>query len=154
MKSNFFNGNAIAIMASSLLILSACSKDNDVREKKYSIAANGTSGVTGQARIREVSGKKFSINVDLSKSIKDTFHIVKLYSGRVDQEGALLLDMGTVKGTGSSVSLSTMSIDSVLINGQKKYFNYDSLINYNAYLKVIYSVNKPDSVLAKGNVGK
>lgn len=154
MKSKFFNGNAFAIMASSLLILSACSKDNDVREKNYSLAANGNSGVTGQVRIREVSGKKFNINVDLSKSIKDTLHIVKIFSGRVNQEGTVLLDLGTVKGTGTSVNLSTDQLDSVLFNGQKKYFTYDSLINYNAYLKVIYSANRPDSVLAKGNIGK
>ncbi|ULQ51266.1 hypothetical protein [Flavihumibacter fluvii] len=154
MKNKIFNGRAIVIIASTLIILTACSKDNNTREKSYSLTANGTSGVTGQVRITEIQGKKFNLTVDLNKSIKDTLHIVKVYSGRVNSEGDLLIDMGTVKGTGSNLSLSKTQIDSVLINGQNKYFTYDSLVNYNAYVKVLHSAFRPDSVLTKGNIGK
>jgi hypothetical protein len=154
MKNKIFNGHALAIIVSSLLIMSACSKDNNTREKSYSLTANGVSGVTGQVRITEVQGKNFNLTVDLNKSIKDTLHLVKVFSGRVNEEGALLLDLGSVKGTGSNVSMAKFQIDSVLINGQKKYFTYDSLVNYNAYVKVLHSAFRSDSVLTKGNIGK
>lgn len=154
MKNKIFSGYALAILASSLLIMSACSKDNNTRERSYNLSANGTSGVTGQARITEVQGKKFNLTIDLNKSIKDTLHLVKVFSGRVNEEGALLLDLGTVKGSGTNVSLSKLQIDSVMINGTKKYFNYDSLVNYNAYVKVLHSAFRADSVLTKGNIGK
>lgn len=154
MKKNFMKAAALTGTYVIMALISSCSKDPVVRQRSYTLTANGASGVSGSVNITEQTNKNFSIAVGLDKSIKDTLHLVKVYSGRINQAGPEILDLGTVKGTGGNISIQKYSLDSIIVDGQKKAMTYDSIINYNAYVQVLFSASRPDSILSRGNIGK
>jgi hypothetical protein len=138
------------------LIVYSCKKDErEMRSKEYSLAANGTSGVTGKVLITENPDASFNVAVSLNKSDKDTVHLVRLYNGRVNSPGILAHNLFTIKGGSSQVSGQINGIKQIKgADNTTKNVTYDSIIAYNAFVKVHFSAFKPDSIMCLGNVGK
>lgn len=138
-----------------LVTVSSCKKDKDnFRSKDYTLAAVGTVGASGTVTISENSDKSFNVKVSLNKSVKDTVHLVKMYSGSLVTPGALALTLGTITGNGGAVSSETRNIRQIkLADNSMKNVTYDSIINYKAFIKVFHSAFRADSLIAKGNIG-
>ena len=148
----------IAITLSVLIIVvavSSCKKDKDkLRQKNYSIAAVGTLGAAGTVTVSENSDKSFNLKISLNKSIKDTVHLVKVFSGSLTTPGALALTLGNITGSGNAVTGETRNIKQIkLTDNSMKNVTYDSIINYKAFIKVYHSAFRGDSLISKGNIG-
>jgi hypothetical protein len=156
MKINFVLKTTVAGVFIMCLILFSCKKEERVmRSKEYALAANGTSGVTGKVLITENPDASFNVAVTLNKSEKDTVHLVRLYNGRVDNPGILAHNLFTIKGGSGQVSGQINSIKQIKgADNTTKNVTYDSIIAYNAFVKVHFSNFKSDSVMCLGNVGK
>jgi hypothetical protein len=156
MKQKFVLKTVLAGVLVLPLIFFSCKKEGkEMRSKEYSLAANGASGVTGKVLITENPDASFNIALTLNKSEKDTLHLVKLYNGRLTSPGTLALDLTTLKGSGSGITGKWNSIKQLRDpNNVLKNVTYDSILNYNAYMKVHFSAFKSDSIICQGNVGK
>ncbi|MBI1781124.1 MAG: hypothetical protein HYR66_07105 [Sphingobacteriales bacterium] len=137
-----------------LITVSSCKKDkSSLRSKDYALSAV-TTGANGTVTISENADKSFNIKVSLNKSVKDTVHLAKLYSGSLTTPGALAVTLSNITGTGNAASGETRNITQIkLADNSMKNMTYDSIINYKAFIKVFHSAFRGDSLLAKGNVG-
>jgi hypothetical protein len=150
--------NGIAIILTSFVIIgaaSSCKKDkNNLRKKDYSLEAVGTLNASGTVTISENSDKSFNIRISLNKSVKDTVHLVKMFSGSLTTPGAEALNLANITGTGNAVSGETRNIKQIkLADNTLKNVTYDSIINYKAFIRVYHSTFRADSLIAKGNIG-
>lgn len=154
MKTGKFGLLLTLPVLAALITVSSCKKDkSSLRSKDYTLTAV-TTGANGTVTISENTDKSFNIKVNLNKSIKDTVHLVKLYSGSLTTPGALALTLGNITGTGNAVSGETRNIKQIkLPDNSMKNVTYDSIINYKAFIRVFHSTFRGDSLLAKGNVG-
>lgn len=148
----------IAITLSVLIIVvavSSCKKDKDkLRQKNYSIEAVGTLGATGIVTVSENNDKSFNVKVSINKSVKDTVHLVKVFSGSLTTPGALALTLGNITGSGNAVSGETRNIKQIkLADNSMKNVTYDSMINNKSFIKVYHSTFRGDSLISKGNIG-
>jgi len=148
----------LAITLSVLIIIvavSSCKKDKDnLRQKDYSIAAVGTLGATGTVTVSENSDKSFNLKVSINKSVKDTVHLVKVFSGSLTTPGALALTLGNITGSGNAVSGETRNIKQIrLADNSMKNVTYDSIINSKAFIRVYHSTFRADSLISRGNIG-
>lgn len=149
MKSrNLLTGLFLSVMVSSAFI--ACDKDDDnappsLRSKEYTLTPFNGSGVTGKVRINENADRSFNVTVALDKSVKDTVHIAKIYAGSIDNPGEAVIPLTNITGNDSAVSVTTSNINTI---------TYDSLMNYNGFVRVNYSAYKSDSIVAQANIGK
>ena len=154
MKTGKF-GLLLAITGlTALITVSSCEKEkSNLRSKNYALTAV-TSGATGMVIISENADKSFNIKVNVNKTFKDTVHLVKLYSGSLTTPGALALALGNITGTGNAVSSEARNIKQIkLADNSMKNVTYDSIVNYKAFIKVLHSEFRGDSLLARGNVG-
>jgi len=137
----------------SLTVIS-CKKDsNNLRSKTYPLTAV-FAGATGTVTISENADKSFNIKVLVDKSVRDTLHLVKLYSGSLTTPNAIALPLSTIVGTGNTASAETASIKQIKLPANSmKNVTYDSIINYKAFIKVFHSTFRGDSLIAKGNIG-
>lgn len=137
-----------------LITVSSCKKDkSSLRSKDYALSAV-TTGASGTVTISENADKSFNIKVSLNKSVKDTVHLAKLYSGSLTNPGALAVTLSNITGTGNAASGETRNITQIkLADNSMKNVTYDSIINYKAFIKVFHSAFRGDSLLAKGNIG-
>jgi hypothetical protein len=139
-----------------MVIVSSCEKDKDnLRQKDFTLAAVGTVGASGVVTISENSDKSFNVKLSLNKSVKDTVHLVKMYSGSIANPGALALTLSNITGTGNTVvSGETRNIKQIkLSDNSMKNVTYDSIINYKAFIRVFHSAFRGDSLIANGNIG-
>lgn len=139
------------------LLLVSCDKDDDTaaRSQEFNLQQEGNNGVTGKLRVSENADKSFNLRVTLNKSVKDTVHLLRLYNGSLNDEGVLALSLNNITGNGGAVSAETLSIKKLKgPDNTEIQLNYDSILKYNAYLHVLYSATKSDSIISKGNVFK
>lgn len=149
-------GLAITLPALIIIVaVSSCKKDKDnLRQKDYSIAAVGTLGATGTVTVSENSDKSFNLKVSINKSVKDTVHLVKVFSGSLTTPGALALTLGNITGSGNAVSGETRNIKQIrLADNSMKNVTYDSIINSKAFIRVYHSAFRADSLISRGNIG-
>jgi hypothetical protein len=149
---------SVITLTTLLIVISAgsCKKDeNTLRQKEYSLAAVGTLGASGTVTVSENSDKSFNLKVSLNKSVKDTVHLVKMFSGSLTTPGAVALTLTNITGTGNTVSSETRNIKQIkLEDNSMKNVTYDSIINYKAFIRVYHSAFRGDSLIASGNIGK
>lgn len=138
-----------------MVTISSCEKDKDnLRQKNFTLTAVGTVGASGTVTISENSDKSFNVRLNLNKSVKDTVHLVKMYSGSIANPGALALTLSNITGTGNAVSGETRNIKQIkLPDNSMKNVTYDSIINYKAFIRVFHSAFRGDSLIANGNIG-
>jgi len=151
-------GLAITLPALIIIVaVSSCKKDKDkdnLRQKDYPIAAVGTLGATGTVTVSENSDKSFNLKVSINKSVKDTVHLVKVFSGSLTTPGALALTLGNITGSGNAVSGETRNIKQIrLADNSMKNVTYDSIINSKAFIRVYHSTFRADSLISRGNIG-
>ncbi len=148
MKSrNLFAGLLMSVAVSSAFV--ACDKDDDntpaLRTKEYTLTPANGSGVTGKVKVSENADRSFNVTVALDKSVKDTVHTAQIYSGSIDNPGEVFIPLSNITGNDSAASATTANINTI---------TYDSLMNYNGFIRVNYSAYKSDSVVAQANIGK
>jgi len=137
------------------LFLFSCDKSDGPRYTEYALPTNGNSGISGLVRITETSPTAFSVKVSLSGSKKDTVHTMRIHNGTPENPLNVALTLNTITGTGGPVSGETANITSMKgTDGNSKTFNYDSILKHTAFIRVNFSAFNPDSVLAKGKIGK
>jgi hypothetical protein len=138
-----------------MVTVTSCKKDkNNLRQRDYTLTAVGTVGASGIITVSENSDKSFNVRLSINKSVKDTVHLVKMYSGSLTTPGALSLTLNNITGTGNTVSGETRNIKQIkLADNSMKNVTYDSIINYKAFIKVFHSAFRGDSLIAKANIG-
>jgi hypothetical protein len=156
-KMKFRPMNRIGWMASACLalFLLSCDKNNGPRYTEYALPANGNSGISGIVRITETSPTAFNVKVSLTGSKKDTVHPMRIYNGTPENPLNVALTLTSVTGTGGPVSGETANITQIKgTDGNNKNFNYDSILKHTAFIRVNFSAFNPDSVIARGKIGK
>jgi hypothetical protein len=140
-----------------ILLMAACSKDEDapvLRQQQYELKAWGGSGISGTAYLSENLDSSFNITVVLNKTVKDTVHIMSVYNGTETVQGNIAFKLSDIRGTGGSAAGETRNIGQFIQeSGSTKTLSYDDVIRYQAFIKVYYSNNRPDSLICQGRIG-
>ena len=154
----FRSAIAIALMSAMLPVtMISCDKDDDndnLRSKEYPLAAVGNSGVTGKVTFKENTDKSFNVIVSVTKSQKDTVHLLNILNGTVANPGPVALNLANITGTGAAATSETKNVKQIkLADNSMKNVTYDSILKFTGHVKMVFSATKSDSTLASGNIG-
>ncbi len=144
------------------ITFAACSDDDapagpQTRTKEYKLSKSASDATqVGAITLTENTDSSVNLSITLKASAKDIKHPFYLISGSVATPTTDTLVRDSIAGTGAEATKVIWNkVDSVIVNGQKRKFNYDSAVkNIAAFAKVSYSASKKDSVIAIGNILK
>jgi len=154
-------GKGILLAASALffVLVYSCNKDDgysngNSRSSEYALSAVNNSGVNGKVTITENADKSFNVLVNLDNSVKDTVHVMHIHNGSVAAQGGIAIPLTSITGTGGAAQGLTQNINSVTWPDNTVHgVTYDSILMFNGYVNVHYSMSKVDSIIAQGNIG-
>jgi hypothetical protein len=156
-KMKMRSKSTIMILSSLVLLygLNSCKKEKtQLRQKEYALTAVGSLGASGSVVVSENADQSFSVRVSLTKTVKDTVHLVRMFSGSIAVPGAKALDLTNINGTGGAVTATTANIKQIrLPDNSLKNVTYDSVIKMKAFVRVFHSSFRGDSLIARGNIG-
>ncbi|MET0243291.1 MAG: hypothetical protein ABW174_07475 [Flavitalea sp.] len=148
---------SLTLAAICLAFVTGCSKDDQLtlRNEEFPITAVGANGISGTIFIAENLDSTFTVTVKLNSSVKDTVHIMNIYNNNQGSASGISVKLVDVVGTGGPVIGETMNIRQVIqSSGNYESMNYDQIISNPKILKVFYSNNQPDSLIATALVGR
>ncbi|RYG04010.1 MAG: hypothetical protein EOO02_07110 [Chitinophagaceae bacterium] len=157
---NIFKSGVIRVLAFASISLSmatGCSKDDQLtlRNEEFPITAVAGSGVSGTVFIAENLDSTFTITVKLNSTVKDTVHIMNIYNSGQSGNADISVKLVDIIGTGSAAIGETKNITQIIQNtGNYESVNYDEVLRNSKTLKVFYSKNQPDSLIAMATVGR
>ncbi|MBW8685910.1 hypothetical protein [Chitinophaga rhizophila] len=138
----------------------ACSDDDDnptpaTRTKEYKLSKSATDATqVGSIILTENADSSVNLAITLKASAKDIKHPFFLISGNVASPKTDTLVRDSIAGNGAAATKVIWNkVDSVMVNGSKRKFTFDSAVQINAFSKVYYKAGK-DSVIAIGNILK
>jgi hypothetical protein len=121
-----------------LMTVGGCQKDETGRETSYDLKVQDVLGVTGKATFIETGN---SVTIDLVLSgVPSGVHPAELCMNSAAEGGAVVVTLNPVDETGKS-STKVTSMD------------YNQLIAYNGFIKVMKSSSEPLVILAQGDIG-
>ncbi|MGX5817943.1 hypothetical protein ACWKWU_07090 [Chitinophaga lutea] len=150
---------AVAIFGTTLVSCKDDDKDKVLRSKVYQMTQSATSTTNaGKVTAQEITDSTFDVTIYLNKTLKDQTYTFAILKGPKDTAVlTTLYDLGSEKSlTTNSAMQKKIRIDSLKFGTVKQKFNFDSLLKYRAFARVMTKkVNEPtvDSVAAIGNIG-
>ncbi len=128
----------VAVIA--LMTIISCQKDDfKGRETSYNLKVQDVLGVTGTATIIETDAN--STNIDLVLTGMPTGdHPAELCMNSAAEGGAVVVTLNPVDETGKSSTQVTL-------------LDYNQLIAYDGFIKVMKSTSEPLVILAQGDIG-
>lgn len=139
----------------------ACEDDDapvvpQTRSKEYKLAKSATDAAqTGTITLTENADSSVNLSITLKASTKDTKHPFYLIKGAVATPTTDTLLRDSIVGNGAEATKVIWNkVDSILVDGKKRKFTYDSAVkNVSAFAKIYFKAGK-DSVIAVGNILK
>jgi hypothetical protein len=93
--------------------------------------------------------------VTLSKTVKDTVHVLHIHNGSTSNPGSIALTLSPVTGTGDSATSITSNISKIVLpDSTTQKFTYNDMLGFTGYVDVHYSQFKTDSLIAEGAIGQ
>jgi hypothetical protein len=136
-KLNIVLSMVVAVIA--LITIGGCDKDDENgRETSYDLKVQDVLGVTGKATFIE-TGNAVTIDLVLT-GIPSGVHPAELLMNTVAEGGTVVVTLNPVDETGKS-STKVTSMD------------YNQLIAYDGFIKVMKSTSEPLVILAQGDIG-
>jgi hypothetical protein len=130
----------IVIAVIALLSVGGCDKDDDFNGRtSYDLKVQDVLGVTGTATFIETGSNSVTIDLVLTGAPSGV-HPAELCMNTVAEGGAVVLTLNPVDETGKS-STEITSMD------------YNQLIAYDGFIKVMKSTAEPLVILAQGDIG-
>lgn len=140
---------SIGLMAA-VLFLTACNNDDDtpdVIEKRYTLSALDSSGVSGNVTFRKMNATTTLIIVQLTGTQAGDSHPAHIHANSALAGGSIVVDFTPVNGeTGRSETTVTALKDGTAIT-------YEGLIAYNGHVNIHKSVAEIAIMIAQGNIG-
>jgi hypothetical protein len=160
MKGGMFRA-VLLMMPVALVSVFSCTKEKsyegggvELRSKEYPLNAVGASGVNGQIVISENADSTFNVLVTLSKTVKDTVHVLHIHNGSTTSPGSIAVQLSPVTGTGDSATSLTSNIGEITLpDHSTQKATYDDMMGFAGYVDVHYSQAKSDSLIAEGAIG-
>lgn len=137
----------------SAFVLVSCDKDDDGSKLRFvdkNLEEVGDSGFTGSIRLSENSDQSFNIRVIMDTTVNGETHLVELVNGTTDEPGEVALNLKEIEGTGGKVTVDNNNIKKIKIGSDSVDVNYNSFLEKSTFIRVIYSEDYPDSVIAVG----
>lgn len=147
------------------ITFTACKKDDNntptpptPRSKSFDVLGTDAKKV-GAITVTENTDSSVNVVLNLTKNVKDTVHNVFFIGGKTGAPTTDTLLKLEAKGTGAAMNIDLFSkVKTIKLNragGVTKdtAFRFNDAVNYSAYLKVLHSKNKADTI-AIGNFGK
>jgi hypothetical protein len=147
------------------ITFTACKKDDDKttpptpRSKSFDVTGTDAKKL-GAITVTENTDSSVNVVLNLLKgTVKDTVHNIYFIGGKTSAPTTDTLLLLESKGTGAAMDINLFSkvkkISLKRAGGVTKdtTFKYEDAINYSAYLKVLHSKSKADTI-AIGNFGK
>lgn len=142
------------------ITFAACSDDDDnpapsTRTKEYKLSKSATDATqVGSIILTENRDSSVNLSIVLKASAKDIKHPFYLIRGAVAAPKTDTLVRDSIVGNGAEATKVIWNkVDSVIVNGSKRRFTFDSAVKIDAFSKVYYKAGK-DSVIAIGNILK
>ena len=142
------------------ITFAACSDDDNPivpagRSKEYKLAKSATDATqVGSIKLTENADSSVNLSITLKASTKDIKHPFFLIGGSIATPTTDTLYRDSIPGNGAEATKVIWNkVDSVMVNGQKRKFNFDSAVKISAFSKVYFKAGK-DSVIAIGNILK
>jgi len=144
------------------VLLFSCTKEKsheggsmELRSKEYPLNAVGASGVNGQIVISENADSSFNVLVALSKTVKDTVHVLHIHNGSISNPGSIAVALSPVTGSGDSATSITSNVSEIVLpDNSTQKTTYDDMLGFAGYVDVHYSAAKSDSLIAEGTIGQ
>jgi hypothetical protein len=122
-----------------LMALGGCQKDDAGRETSYDLKVQDVLGVTGTVTFIETASNSTTIDLVVNGA-PSGIHPAELCMNSAAEGGAVVVTLNPVDETGkSSTKVTTM--------------DYNQLIAYNGFIKIMKSTSEPLVILALGDIG-
>jgi hypothetical protein len=142
------------------ITFAACDDDDNPiipngRTKEYKLTKSAADATqVGSIILSENLDSSVTLSIKLKASAKDIKHPFYLLGGTVAAPTLDTLVKDSIAGNGAEATKVIWNkIDSVIVGGTKRKFNFDSAVKISAFSKVYYKAGK-DSVIAIGNILK